>query len=286
MSNTLNETRLDSGLTRISIENQAARAELYTQGAHLTAYQPQDQPDLLWVSSAETYQAGRAIRGGIPLCWPWFGDHPQHAEAPAHGLARTRVWDWELLAENEQRTDLRLWLETDGSDAGFPYRARAELLVSVGDSLVLALTTQNLSKQPFQLSQALHSYLPVNDLGRAAIAGLDGHFYHDKLTGQSATWPTGFRVDREVDRIVLDRGETVRLNRGDGQITSIKRQGSRSMVVWNPWVDKSKTLSNFNDDDYQRMLCLEAANAAEDARLLKAGHSHTLICEISGEQSH
>lgn len=286
MSTTLTETQLESGLVRLSIENQAARAELYTQGAHLTAYQPSGQPPLLWVSSAETYQPGRAIRGGIPICWPWFGDHPNEPNAPAHGLARTRVWDWQLLAESDRRTDLRLWLETDASDPGFPYQARAELLVSVGDSLILALTTHNLSHQPFQLSQALHSYLPISDLRKAAIAGLDGQFYHDKLTGQSATWPTGLRFEREVDRIVLDRGEPIRLNRGDGHITRIKRQGSRSIVVWNPWIDKSKTLSNFNANDYQQMLCLEAANAAEDARLLKAGHSHTLICEISSEQSH
>jgi len=286
LSTTLTETKLESGLVRLSIENQAAHAELYTQGAHLTAYQPKDQPDLLWVSDAERYEAGRAIRGGIPICWPWFGDHPSEETAPAHGLARTHIWDWELLAENDNRTDLRLWLDTDGTDPGFPHQARAELLVSVGDSLILALTTQNLSNQPFQLSQALHSYFPITDLGKTAIAGLDGQFYHDKLTGQSATWPTGFRVDQEIDRIVLDRGEPLRLNRGDGHITRIKRQGSRSVVVWNPWVEKSKSLSNFNDDDYQQMLCLEAANAAEDARLLKAGHSHTLICEISSEQSH
>ncbi|PTY37301.1 hypothetical protein BGP77_04080 [Saccharospirillum sp. MSK14-1] len=282
----MTETTLDTGLVHLTIENRAARAVLYTQGAHLTSYQPQGQPDQLWVSDAETYQAGRAIRGGIPICWPWFGDHESNADAPAHGLARTRVWEWELLAETEQRTDLRLWLDTDGTDPGFPHQARAELLVSVGDSLILALTTQNLSKQPFQLSQALHSYFPITDLSKAAIGGLDGQFYHNKLTGQSATWPTSFRVDQEVDCIVLDRGAPLRLNRGDGHITQIKRQGSRSVVVWNPWVDKSKTLSNFNDHDYQHMLCLEAANAAEDARLLKAGHSHTLICEISSEPSH
>lgn len=286
MSHTLSETTLESGLVRLTIENQAGRAELFTQGAHLTSFQPQGQPDLLWVSGAETYQPGRAIRGGIPICWPWFGDHDSVPEAPAHGVARTRVWDWQLLAESDQRTDLKLWLETDGSDLGFPYQARAELLLSVGNSLVMALTTTNLSSQPFQLSQALHSYFPVTDLSRAAIAGLDGQFYLDKLTGHTATWPTQFRVDQEVDRVVLDRGEPVRLNRGDGHITRIKRQGSRSMVVWNPWIEKSKTLSSFYPDDFQRMLCLETANAAEDARLLKPGHSHTLLCEISSEQSH
>lgn len=286
MSSTVRETRLESGLVRLNIDNRAASAELYTQGAHLVRYQPSGQPDLLWVSDAEPYQPGRAIRGGIPICWPWFGDHPSDAQAPAHGLARTRVWDWELLSDSEDRTDLRLWLETDGSDPGFPLTAQVELLISIGDSLVLALTTHNQSKQPFQLSQALHSYFPVTDLSRAAIAGLDGHFYLDKLTGQSALWPSGFKIDQEIDRIVFDRGEPVRLNRGDGYITRIKRQGSRSLVVWNPWIDKSKTLSSFYAEDYQRMLCLEAANAGEDARLLKAGHSHTLICEISSEQSH
>lgn len=270
-----------SGLKRLAIGNQAATATLYLQGAHLTTYRPRNQPDLLWVSDAEDYQPGKAIRGGIPICWPWFGAHPELAGAPSHGLARTAEWDHEIVREAAMQTDIRLSFATDGSEPGFPYRARVELDVSVGSSLRLRMTTYNEDDSTLPLSEALHSYFPVRNMDELTVTGLAGHEYHDKLSGERARWPRVFRVDQEIDRVLIDQGGVIRLKQTEGPNIEIERQGSRSLVVWNPWIEKSRTLSNFNDTDYQNMICLESANVLDDARTLAPGSSHCLATQIS-----
>lgn len=270
----------ESGLDRLVIQNRQAQATLYLQGAHLTSYQPRQGTDLLWVSPAESYQPGQAIRGGIPVCWPWFGAHPERNNAPSHGLVRTAIWDWTLIHDEPERTELRLHHETDGSHPAFPYRARVELTVDIGTTLALRLTTHNRDTQPLPLSQALHSYFPVKDLDRLRLHGLAGHVYFDKVIGEQGHWPETFRVDREIDRIVNDSGEAIHISQAGKPNIRIDRHGSRSVVVWNPWIDKSRALSNFNDDDYRHMLCLESANVGSDARLLPPGASHSLGTEI------
>ena len=269
-----------SGLQRLCVVNECAVATLYFQGAHLTSFRPHGQDDLLWVSDAETYQPGQAIRGGIPVCWPWFGPHPDGVPNPSHGLVRTALWNWEVVRDDAKISQLRLWLETGGTDSGFAHRARVELVVTVAASLTLRLITTNLGDSPFTLSQALHSYLSITSPDSIRLTGLTGYPYLDKLTGTRKPWPEPFAVDQEIDRIVLDEGQPVMLDEPGKMRRFIRREGSRSLVVWNPWIAKSRTLSNFNDDDYRSMLCLEAANAADDSRQLQPGEQHPLTTEL------
>lgn len=269
-----------NGLQRLIIVNQSAQATLYLQGAHLTSFVPNGQPDLLWVSEAEPYQPGQAIRGGIPVCWPWFGPHPNGAPHPSHGLVRTQVWNWEVLNDEPDISQVRLWLETEGQDAAFAHRARVELVVTVAATLTLTLITSNLGDSPLTLSQALHSYLPISSPEGVRLTGLTGYPYLDKLAGNRQVWPEHFLLDREVDRIVFDKGQPVMLDEPGKRCRYVKRSGSQSLVVWNPWIAKSRTLSSFNDDDYRSMLCLEAANAADDSRQLMPGEHHSLATEL------
>lgn len=276
----LSVERSEHGLQRILIKNQSAEATLYLQGAHLTSFKPRGRADLLWVSGAELYRPGQAIRGGIPVCWPWFGPHPQDAGLPSHGLVRTRTWNWETLRDDATVSQLRLWLETDGLDEGFRHRALAELFVTIADTLTVTLTTTNLGTNPLNLSQALHSYLPITAPEGVRLTGLTGYPYLDKLSGNRERWPETFVLDREIDRIVLDDGQPVMLEEPSKPLRFVKRAGSRSLVVWNPWITKSRTLSSFNKEDYRAMLCLEAANAAEDSRQLRPGEQHSLTTEL------
>ncbi|WP_051207287.1 D-hexose-6-phosphate mutarotase [Saccharospirillum impatiens] len=269
-----------NGLQRLLITNQTAQATLYLQGAHLTSFVPREHPDMLWVSAAEPYQPGQAIRGGIPICWPWFGPHPSDSGHPSHGLVRTQIWDWEIVNDQPDMSQVRLWLETDGENPAFGHRARVELVVTVAASLTLSLTTTNLDDKAFRLSQALHSYLPISSPADVRITGLTGYPYMDKLTGEHQVWPDRFTLDREVDRIVQDAGQPVFLNEPGRMRRFVRREGSQSLIVWNPWVDKSRTLSSFNHDDYQSMLCLEAANAGDDHRTLLPGEHHCLTTEL------
>jgi glucose-6-phosphate 1-epimerase len=264
----------------LRINNCQATATLALQGAHLIEFTPHNKKNCLFVSSAEGYQQGKAIRGGIPVCWPWFGPHPENETAPAHGFARTSLWQYEIISDQDERTDIKLWLETDGENVDFPYQARVELLVSIGDTLVLSLTTQNNSQTPFRISQALHSYYPCQDINEVKLHGLHGVFYNDTLTGENAYFPSDFQFDREIDWVVLEQGKPVGFS-GLGQADMrLNRMGSRSLVIWNPWIEKSKTLSQFHPEEYKRMFCVETANVSEDARLVKPGQSHVLMMEL------
>ncbi|GGX74154.1 D-hexose-6-phosphate mutarotase [Saccharospirillum salsuginis] len=273
---TLTEASNPGGLTRLTVRNQAATAVLYTQGAHITSFVPQGGRDLLWVSEDEDYQAGKAIRGGAPVCWPWFGAHPTDPDAPAHGLVRNREWQWEILSDQPNQTQLRLALDTSGDHPAFPYRARVEMIVGIGATLTQRLVTHNLDNRAFTVSQALHTYLPVHTLASAEVTGLAGSPCLDKLTGERTHWPEDFRFDREIDRIILDNNRPIRLTDGPDRAILLERTGSHSLIVWNPWVEKSRRLSNFRNDDYTRMVCLETANVDRDARTVEPGDHHEL----------
>ena len=265
----------------LRIQNDSACATIFLQGAHLTEYSPIGQTNLLFVSEQETFSVNEPIRGGVPICWPWFGSHPTEASAPFHGLVRTCEWQYEIIRESQQRTDILLSIETNGEDFGFPYLAKAELLISIGQSLVMSLTTTNLGDSPFALSQALHTYFPCPDVEQVTLTGLAGRQTLNKLTNTSMEFPKNFSFDQEVDWIVMDEGQPLLLTGAVKQPIQLTRLGSRSVVVWNPWQDKAKTLSNFHPDEFKKMFCIETANAADDARLLKPKQTHAMAMEIA-----
>lgn len=265
----------------LRIQNQSACATIALQGAHLFEYAPTGQANLLFVSDAESFNQGSAIRGGVPVCWPWFGAHSKNNDAPAHGFARSQNWQYTLNNDSDTRTDLTFWLETDASDANFPYRARVELFVSIGETLVMSLTTQNLGEDAFLISQALHSYFKCDDIAEVQLHGLAGACYQNKLTQENLYIPTQFNFNQEIDWVVREPGTPVGITGLGKHAIKLTRIGSRSLVLWNPWIDKSKTLSHFRADDYKKMVCVETANVSEDSRLVKARDSHVMLMEIS-----
>lgn len=275
------EHRHSNGLTFLTLSTRSAEADVFLQGAHLTRFQPRDGSNLLWVSDAEDYQPGKPIRGGIPVCWPWFGTHPDHSEAPSHGLVRNTPWRWQVVEDTPDYCYIRFFTQTSGDHPAFPHKVEVQLGMELDTALRLSLTTTNLSDSAFVLSQALHSYFAVANLDQAQISGLDGFPYYDKVTGERAIWPEAFAIDREIDRIVQDSGQPIELRQPGAPGILLERSGSESVVIWNPWVEKSKSLSNFEDDDYLHMLCIESANADQDSRLIAPGDTHTLKTTIS-----
>jgi glucose-6-phosphate 1-epimerase len=274
---TLNE------LPVLRIDNQYATAAIAIQGAHLIEYTPTNQGNVLFVSQEESFEKGKAIRGGVPICWPWFGPHTQEASAPAHGLVRTSDWDYEVITDTAERTDLRFTYQTTGDQPGFKYKATCELLISIGDTLVMSLTTINNDDKPFELSQALHTYFSCANIDHVRIQGLDGARFLNRLENKAYELKGEFVFDQEVDGVVLDKGETVKLTSLGKEAVTMTRKGSNSLVLWNPWIEKSKTLSNFNDLEYTSMFCVETTNASEDSRLVKPGKTHVMLMEISTE---
>ena len=276
----------------------AAGSELLVaqQGAQILSYQQAEQPPLIWLSPQAAYQRGQSVRGGVPLCWPWFGDlrrNPQavqahfHLEqAPAHGLVRTL--DWELLGieEEDDAVTLRFAYDTRTQPLeGWPRDAGLTFVIRLAQDLGMSLETHNRGNTPLTLSQALHSYFAVSDVRQVKVEGLQACRYIDTLQDwQELRQQDDLGFSAETDRIYLDTAARLSIiDPGWGRRIHLDSRGSRSAVLWNPWVDKAKRLSQFPDDAWQNMLCIETANVLEDVVQLKADERHRLELRLSSE---
>ena len=272
-------------LEAMEVNHPLFRARLFLQGAHLTHFAPSDEPDWLWMSDTARFEPGHAIRGGIPVCWPWFGvpgKNPPEVRRriltdASHGFARTAVWKLEDVRETAHDVEISLSLDAN-NDFADAWQGRALLLMTFSFSVrgcQLVLTTTNPGLEPLAFTQALHTYLPTPDISRARVRGLEGCGYVDSLQDWSYHTQEGpVRFDGETDRIYESGGPlTVETPAGNRKITAI---GSDSTVVWNPGPEKAARLSDFPDIAWQSMLCVESANALGDYRVLNEGQSHTL----------
>jgi len=261
--------------------------EVSLYGGHVLCYRPQGQAPVLFMSRRAVFEMGKPIRGGIPVCWPWFGAHPQDKAQPLHGFARLMPWNLLSAEYSAQMTDIKLGLcDNDATRARWPHAFDLTLRIILDATLRVELTTRNRDKVPFTLTEALHTYLRVRDIAHVSVAGLDGVRYLDTLTGQEHAAQKGaVHFHGETDRIYHDPGAdpcTVN-DEGLGRQVVITKRGSRSTVVWNPWIDKARRMPDFGDDEYPQMLCVETANAAQDVLTLPAGEEHTLAFALRAE---
>lgn len=271
------------------IQNALGSADVALQGAQVLSFQPENEAPVLWQSRAAVFAAGKAVRGGIPVCWPWFGPHPLVPAAPAHGFARTVPWQVRSAAARaDGATELRLTLSDDvDTRALWPYAFDLRLLVVVGRDLRVELRTTNPGTLPFSYSGALHSYFAVGDVEAMAIEGLDGCTYIDQIDGNQRKHQSGpVVINAEVDRIYLDTTATCSIvDHKLARRIRIAKEGSRSTVVWNPWIAKAARLVDFGDDEYHSMVCIETANAADDNVRLNPSEEAILAAVISVERS-
>lgn len=271
------------GMPHATLRAGDSYAEVALHGGHVLRYGADGALPVLWVSRQAIYAPGKAVRGGIPVCWPWFGPHPADPAQPAHGLARTRMWAARASGADGGRAWLRLGLRDDADTrASWPHRFDLELSVALGAGLEVALTMRNPGDAPFSCGGALHSYFGVADVTRARIMGLDGARYLDQLTGAEHTQAGPVTVSAEVDRVYYDAGERCTIE--DPALARrivVAKAGSRTTVVWNPWVEKARRLADFADDEYAGMLCVETAMALGDSVALAPGAEHTLRATIS-----
>ncbi len=269
----------------ITIRNSAAEATVSLQGAHVLSFQPQDQQPVLWMSQHTRFETGKAIRGGIPLVFPWFGPHPSDPSKPQHGFARTMLW--EVLGTSAGAagtTQVRLGLQDNMQTRElWPQAFALEYVITVGSTLEAELIVRNTDEAAFTWSGALHSYFTVGDVRRIAINGLDGATYIDQVDGKQRKQQHGaVTFDRETDRIYLDTEATCDIHDPVlGRKIYVAKRGSRSTVVWNPWIDKARAMADFGDDEYPGMVCVETANAADDAVTLAPGEEHRLAVSIA-----
>lgn len=273
------------GLTRATIRNEHATAEVYLHGGHVTAFQPHGKREVLWMSEDAVFAPPKAIRGGVPVCWPWFGPHPTDPDKPQHGFARNQRWSVnsaEMFADG--RTRLSLILRSDAhTRAHWPHVFELELDIIVGRELRLELVSRNTGEEPFVVGGALHTYFALDDINRARVEGLDGREYLDQLDGMARKRQDGaIRVAEEVDRIYVDTEDECRIvdEAADREI-HVGKEGSRSTVVWNPWTEKSKRMGDYPDEGYRTMICIETTNADEDLHTVEPGGEHRMVQVIS-----
>jgi len=272
------------GLPFIRISNAAAKAEICLLGAHVTSYIPAGQKDLLWMSKNVEYAEGKALRGGIPICWPWFGAAPAGAET-SHGYARFIFW--ELTATRALSPDCTEAVFSLHPSPSAPKAWQKSFVltftVRVGASLELELCTSNTGSAAFQVSQAFHTYYQISDIGKIQVSGFSGLAYHDTVAGATEPHKTqqgSITFAAETDAVFEHCSGPAEIHDpGFGRIIRISKENSASAVVWNPWINKAKKL-NMAEEEYRTMVCVENCNIRSDAQSIQPGKSFTLKAKI------
>jgi glucose-6-phosphate 1-epimerase len=266
------------GLTIANISNSAATLSLSLYGGQVLSYRPRTiDDDLLFVSDSAHFRAGKAIKGGIPICWPWFGAAAGGSDLPAHGFARTSHWAVaaaDAINDNHTRLVLRLG-DDDNSRTLWPHAFELTLTIDVADTLTMTLETENRGNQPFDVTQAMHTYFAIADIGDVRIAGLDGKTYLDKPRDFAADRQHGpVRFDGEVDRIYQAVTYPLTIDdRGNQRRIAIDAEHSQTAVVWNPGPAISAAMGDLDDDAYRRFVCVETANAADEVVTVPPGQA-------------
>lgn len=278
-----------SGIVMAMIDNEYAKAVISTYGAHIVSYYPEGEgEDVFFLSDEALFGEGKAIRGGTPICWPWFAKDESGFGRPPHGFARNQQWQVSATRTmDDGGAMIQLVLNyTEGSLAVWPYPFQLMLEIVIGKVLTLNLTTKNIGEKTMMISQALHTYFNVSDTAKMSIQGLDGITYLNKLTGFSECTQQGdLKVEGEIDRVYINVPETVTLrDNGFGRDIIISGKGSNTTVVWNPGPETIKLFSDLSNSAYHEFICIETANAMRDLIRLKEGESHQLTAVYQVKQ--
>ncbi|MDR0779205.1 MAG: D-hexose-6-phosphate mutarotase [Pseudomonadales bacterium] len=269
------QKHLNPAVSLLEVSNTLASATLSLFGAQVLHYTPKrDGRERLFLSGAAQLDGSKSIRGGIPLCWPWFGAHPSNPALPAHGFARTRPWYLAAMEHSVQGHRLLL-LPQDNHDCG---HLSVELEVLIGAQLELRLRTRNHGTTAAPLSGALHTYFAVSDIMQIQLYGLKGPYSDKTRNWAHFDTPAPYRIEAETDRIHLTPVETVTLHDPLGD-TRISSKGHDSLVVWNPWHDAHQRFPDLAPEDYRHMLCVETALTQSFMLAPDATHVLTQIIE-------
>jgi glucose-6-phosphate 1-epimerase len=264
----------------IEIHNNQAQARVSLQGAHLLSWIPAGEEEVVWLSDDATFAEGKSVRGGIPICWPWFGGHHSFPDYPAHGFARTTLWQV-ICTEDLDGNRTRITFITAPLPENkhmWPAQTSVQYQLTIGKKLEMELITHNDGPDPIVISQALHTYFRVGDIDKVILFGLEDTAYLDKLENFKRKIQGGpVTIDGEIDRIYLDTiAECVIEDRELNREIVINKCGSHSTVVWNPWQKTAEKMGDLGEGGYRKMLCVESSNAADDSVTIETGKAHHL----------
>lgn len=281
------------GLPEIHVQNRGGRCEICLMGAHVLSFLPSGHREVFFLSEKSEYSpVGKAIRGGIPVCWPWFG--PADTEkipgaTTSHGFIRQVFWNvssWKELGDEQTEVELQAE-DTPETRAVWPHAFRIAMKIRVGKALEMTLATTNTGDQEFSYQQALHSYYAVGDCHDLSITGFQGCEFKDKAPADPPApnpQPGDVTIAAETDRVYFHcPGEADILDPVMGRRIRIEKWNSDTGVVWNPWIAKSRRMPDFGDEEYRNMVCVENCNVDYDGKTLQPGESHALSIRISVE---
>ena len=269
----------NGGLPKVQITTPEAIGEIYFHGAHVTSWKPSGAEEVLFLSSQSRWEHDHAIRGGIPICFPWFGGKSDDPAAPAHGFVRTKEWSLESILQVGRAVTVSMFTESDESTKKWwPADFRLVYRATFGPELGLELLMTNTGGTTLRFEEALHSYHRVGNIQEARLRGLDAVQYFDKTDSNHKKTQHGHIViTSETDRIYLNTAGPVELDDPViNRATQVIKENSQTTVVWNPWVQKARALSDLGDDEWTQMVCIESSNVSDFALDLAPGRQHTL----------
>jgi len=275
----------NGGLPKVCVTTPSASAEIYLHGAQVTSWRPAGAEEAIFLSEHSRWEDGRAIRGGIPICFPWFRAKADDPQAPAHGFVRTREWRLDAVTA-EGNGDVIVSCSTESDDSTrrwWPHEFRLVHRVTVGGTLGLELTATNTGTTPLSFEEALHTYFRVGDVRNVRAHGLDRVTYLDNTEGNREKIQSGDLVfSGAMDSAYLDAHGAVALVDPDLHRTlKTEKENSATTVVWNPWQQGAAALSDLGDDEWRTMACVEASNILGSTVKLAPSQQHTVRATLS-----
>jgi glucose-6-phosphate 1-epimerase len=277
----------NGGLARVQITGAFGQGEMYLHGAHVTSWAPAGNDEVIFISTKSRWEEGQAIRGGIPICFPWFRGKSDDAHAPAHGFVRTKMWQLESITQNENGVAVTMFTQSDEhTRKWWPGEFRLVHRAAFGSNLRMELICTNTGTTPFRFEEALHTYNRIANIQDARLQGLDGVSYLDNTDSNkektqrgdvsiaSATDSAYCNTQNEVDLLDLSNKRRIRL----------RKEHSLSTVVWNPWSEGAARLQDLGDGEWKQYLCVEASNILGAAINLAPEQEHRMAAVITVEK--
>jgi glucose-6-phosphate 1-epimerase len=282
----------NGGLARVQITGAFGEGEMCLHGAHVTSWRPAGSEEVLFVSTKSRWEEGQAIRGGIPICFPWFRGKFDDPHAPAHGFVRTKTWQLESIVESESgetKTGVTVTMFTQSDEhtrKWWPGEFRLEHHVTFGSELRLELVCTNTGTTPFRFEEALHTYNRIANIEDVRVHGLDGVSYLDNTESNKEKTQNGdviiasptdsayCNTQNEVDLLDSNQKRRVRL----------RKEHSLTTVVWNPWTEGAARLQDLGDGEWRQFVCVEASNILDAAIHLAPGQEHRMSAILTVER--
>jgi len=274
----------NGGLPKVHITSPVATGDIYLHGAHVTSFRPRGGDDVLFLSSASKWEDGKAIRGGVPISFPWFADKADDPKAPAHGFVRTKSWSLDSIGHSEDVVTVTMSTLSSGSTKRWwPGDFRAIYRSSFGAELKLELEVHNTGSTTMRFEEALHAYFRVGDVRTARVKGLDAVHYLDKTDHYRNKIQQGeVEISSETDRVYLDSESPLELSDlALRRSIKVTKQGSRTTVLWNPWSQKGNAMADLGANEWTQMLCIETSNVLDYAVELPPGGWHRMSAKIA-----